>query len=145
MGVGATTRATVATFATTVYVVVLNARLTTTISEEVIPALAQTDLPAASYAGFISGLSTGSFTGVPGVTPETIAVGVLAFKHALILAFRTVFLTSIAFSGLVLILSCFFPNLDNKMTNRVTAILHETTTFQPSKSQKLSEVGHQEV
>lgn len=144
VGVGATMRATVATFATTVYVVVLNARLTTTIPEVVVPALAETDLPAASYAGFISGLSAGSFTGVPGVTPETIAVGVLAFRHALILAFRTVFLTTIAFGGLVLILSCFFPNLDNMMTDSVTAILHETT-FQPSKSQEISEDSHQEV
>jgi len=129
VGVGSTLRATVATVATTIYVTVLTNRLATTIPQQVVPALAKTSLPATSYAGLIAGFSTGSFSGVAGATPEIIAIGLAAYRQALVLAFRTVFLTTIAFSGCVLILSFFFPNLDNKMTNKVQTTLHKTKNF----------------
>lgn len=122
-GIAATMRGVIATFGTTIYIVVLTNRLETTIPQQVPGALIEAGLPASSIPAFIAGISKGSFAGVPGVTQSIISVGVLAYKQALVLAYRTVFLTTLAFSGLILVLSIFYPNFDNRMPNETVAIL----------------------
>jgi hypothetical protein len=125
VGVGATIRGVVATIATTIYVVVLSNRLETTIPAIVPPALMKAGLPASSIEGFIEGIGAGSFAGVVGITPAIIAAGTAAYKQAQVEAFRTIFLVAIGFSGSVLILTFFFPNLKEKMTNDVGALLRD--------------------
>lgn len=125
VGIGATTRAVVASIATTIYVVVLTNRLETTIPTVVPPALEKAGLPASSVGAFIEAISTGSFSNVPGVTLTIIVAGTRAYKQAQVEAFRTIFEVAIAFSGGVLILSFFYPNLKDKMTNDVGALLRD--------------------
>lgn len=124
-GVAATLRGVVATFGSAIYVLVLKNRLATTIPQQVPPALIQAGLPVSSIPAFIAALSTGTFGEVPGVTEAIIIAGRLAFGQAQVLAYRTVFLTTLAFSGPILILSFFYPNFDNKMTNQTVALLHD--------------------
>lgn len=121
--VGATMRGVIATFGTTIYIVVLSNRLAMTTPERVPGALTQAGLPASSIAGFIAAIPTGSCANVPGVSPVIISAGVTAYKHALVLAYRTVFLTTLAFSGTILAMSFAYPGFDNKMPNETTAIL----------------------
>lgn len=122
-GVGATMRGVVATLGSTIYVVVLQNRLATTIPHEVPAALVKAGLPVSSIPAFIKTLSTGTFATVPGVTTTIISAGEMAYKQAQVLAYRTVFLTTLAFSGPILILSFFYPNFDNKMSNQTVALL----------------------
>jgi hypothetical protein len=126
IGVSSTIRALISTVATTIYVITLTNRLSKTIPGEVLPALASTNLPVTSYASFIASLATGNTATVEGLTPEILAAGQTAYREALILAFRTTFIVSVAFSGPALILAVFFPNLDSKMTKDVARTLHQS-------------------
>lgn len=63
---------------------------------------------------------------VPGLTPTISAAGALAYRHAYMDAYRTVFLVSIAFGGLGIIVSFFVPNVDKNMTNSIATTLHGT-------------------
>jgi len=64
-------------------------------------------------------MAAGSFANVPGVTPEIIASGIAANTHAYNQAYRTVWLSTIAFSGLGVILSFFAPNVNHMLTGDV--------------------------
>lgn len=102
-------------------------RLTSTITSEVPPALVQAGLPATSVADFIAAIAVGTpdaFAAVQGITADITAVGLRAHKVANADAYRTVFLTTIAFSGLALVLSFFVPNVEHRMTGDVAATLH---------------------
>jgi hypothetical protein len=128
VGIGATTRAVVASITTTIYVVVLTNWPGTTIPAVVPPALEKAGLPASSVGAFIEAIGTGSFSSVPGITPTLIAAGTRAYKQAQVEAFRTIFevaKVAIAFSGGVLILSFFCPNMKDKMTDDVGALLRD--------------------
>lgn len=88
-----------------------------------IPAITEAGLPEDSVAMFLSGLTTGSFTGIPALTDQVLAAGQRAYKIANAQAFRTVFFTTIAFSGVAVALSLFAPNVDEKMTGQVAVTL----------------------
>ncbi|KAH7088006.1 fungal trichothecene efflux pump [Paraphoma chrysanthemicola] len=123
-GVAATLRGVFATFGAAIYVLVLRTRLTTTIPQQVPPALIRAGLPVSSIPAFIAAFQTGEFAKIPGVSASIIQAGTLAYDQAQVLAYRTVFLTTLAFSGPILILSFFWPDLDKKMTNHTAAFLH---------------------
>lgn len=125
MGVASTLRSTSASVAGTIYLVILQNRQAVTIPRYVVPALVQAGLPPSSIAGFITGIATGSFEGVPGISPEIIGAGMSAYKVSSVMAMRTVFLVTVAFGGLAFILTIFCPNLDAKMTNETTVTLHK--------------------
>ena len=124
-GIAATMRGVIATLGTTVYVVVLTNRLQVTIPQEVPRAAIGAGLPASSIEAFIGAISTGSFEGIPGVTQSFIAVGVAAYKQALVLAYRTVFLSTLGFGLLVVILSFFYPDFDDRMPNETVALIRD--------------------
>ena len=63
------------------------------------------------------------FAAVPGITDQITAAGLRAYKVASADAYRTVFLTTIVFSRLALVLSCFVPNVHDRMTDNVAAAL----------------------
>lgn len=125
LGVAGSVRSTVSTVAAAIYLTVLSNRLGKTIPTQVPPALIDAGLPASSVAGFIKAVPTGSFKGIQGLTTHIIEVGVAAYKAASASAYRTVFLTSIAFSGVALILSFFCPNVDDRMTGMVAITLRK--------------------
>jgi hypothetical protein len=72
---------------------------------------------------FIAALSTGSpaaFKSVQGITPAIQAAGIRAYQVANSQAFKAVFLVSLAFSGIGMILAIFYPSVDHLITSEVT-------------------------
>jgi hypothetical protein len=121
-------RQVVSTIASTIYTTVLSNRLTTTISGEVPPKLIAAGLPASSVASFISAVGVGTpeaFSKVAGLTSEIQAIGVAAYKVANADAYRTVFLTTIAFSVLCILGAVGSPHVDKYMTGNVVATLRK--------------------
>lgn len=124
VGAAGSIRSAISCLASAVYISILNNRLATTIPAVVGPAVEQAGLPASSVPSFLAGFTTGTFDGVPGVNATILAVGNTAYKTANSDAYRTVFFTTIAFTGIAVILSVFSPNVDDKMTGQVAVKLH---------------------
>ncbi|KAH6679631.1 fungal trichothecene efflux pump [Halenospora varia] len=125
VGMAGSIRSAISTICSSVYVAVLTNRLAQTIPATVPPAVIAAGLPASSVPAFLGGFTTGNFTAVPGLTTTITTVGVRAYKVANAQAYKTVFLTSLAFSGLAIILSFWSPNVDDKMTGEVATTLHQ--------------------
>lgn len=130
-GVAGSIRFLISSIASTVYSVILSNRLTTTIAATVPQAVTAAGLPASSVTAFISAFSIGAtaFEKIPGVTPDIIAIGTNAYQHANADAYRTVFFSNIAFSGVAIICSLLLPNVDHLLTEQVA------TTLQKGKNQ----------
>ncbi|CAI6342481.1 unnamed protein product [Periconia digitata] len=126
-GIAGSIRFLISSVASTVYSVILSNRLATTIAVRVPSAVIAAGLPASSVAPFISAFAVGeaAFAQIPGVTPEIMAVGTLAYQHANADAYRTVFFSNIAFSGVAIICSLLLPNVDHLLTGQVAATLHD--------------------
>lgn len=131
-GVGGSIRNFISTICATVYTVVLSNRLAQTIPAAVPPAVIDAGLPSTSVASLLTALGSGSpaaFDDVKGLTPAIQAIGVQAYKIASAEAYKTVFLTTIAFSGIGVILTFFTPNINSKLTNEVTITLHSRSNI----------------
>ena len=125
-GLAGSIRFFISCIASTIYQVVLRNRLAETIPAQVPKAVTNAGLPTSSVAGFMTGLTTGTgFEGVPGITDTIIAAGVRAYKEANADAYRTIFFTSIAFSGIALIAAFCLPNVDAMLTGKVASTLHK--------------------
>lgn len=109
-----------------VYTVILTNRLTANIPAMVPPALLKAGLPASSIPDYLAALATGKFTAVPGINAAILAAGTRAYQEANMAAYRTVFLSTLAFSGIGIILTWFAPNIDHLLTGEVTTTLHES-------------------
>jgi hypothetical protein len=128
-GAAGATRSVISAVLTAVYVSVFTNRITETISTEVPPALVAAGLPASSVPGFLVAFTNGTaaaFNAVPGISPSIIAAGARSYKVASADAYRTVYLVTIAFSGLGVLLTWFAPNTEKYMTNNVAATLHQS-------------------
>jgi hypothetical protein len=119
-GAAGSARSLISTICSTIYTVILSNRQKQTIPTLVPPAVVAAGLPESSVAAFIASISAGSFTSVPGVTPDIITAGMAAYAKASNQAFNTVWLSTIAFSGLGAILAIWAPNVDHKLTGDVT-------------------------
>ncbi|KAF4980103.1 hypothetical protein FZEAL_3824 [Fusarium zealandicum] len=125
-GLAGSIRFFISSISVTVYTVILSNRLTQEISNQVPKAVTEAGLPSSSVADFVAGLSAGTaFDDIPGATKSIIATGIRAFKEANAAAYRTVFLASIAFSGVALIASLMLPNVDALLTGKVASTLHK--------------------
>ncbi|CAK7234358.1 hypothetical protein SCUCBS95973_008908 [Sporothrix curviconia] len=90
-------------------------------------ALVDAGLPSSSVGDFITALTGGNTTAldlVPGVSPSIIAAGSSAYQLASAASYRTVFYSTIAFSGVGIIFSIFLPNIDHLLTSEVSTTLH---------------------
>ncbi len=123
-GLGGSVRFLIVSVASTIYTAVLNNRLTKTVAQHVPAALVAAGLPSDSVAAFIAGLTSGDFSAVQGLTTDISAIGVAAYKQANVEAFRTVFLVTIAFTGVAIITSFGLPQVESVMTSQVAATLH---------------------
>jgi hypothetical protein len=126
-GVAGSVRAAISAVSAAVYSAVLSNRLSQTISTHVPAALLAAGLPATSVPGFIAAIALGTpaaFAKVDGISEPITVAGLKAYKLANMDAYRTVFLTTIAFSGVALVLSFFVPNVEERMTGDVAATLH---------------------
>jgi hypothetical protein len=130
-GIAGAIRFLIASISSTIYTVVLNNELADKVAPRVTSAVEGAGLPSSSVAQFIQALSAGAATldQVSGVTPEIIVVGTDAYKEANASAYRTVFLTTIAFSGICVICALLLPNVDHLLTKQVATTLrrHEKT------------------
>jgi len=127
MGVASIVRQVVSTVASTIYTTVLTNRLDSTIPKEVPPKLIAAGLPTSSVASFLSAVVVGTpeaFSKVIGLTSEIEAIGIAAYKVANADAYRTVMLTTIAFSALCVLGAVATPHVDKYMTGTVVAALH---------------------
>ncbi|OAA60363.1 Fungal trichothecene efflux pump [Niveomyces insectorum RCEF 264] len=129
-GLAGSVRFLIVSIASTIYTVVLNNRLAKTVASEVPPALVNAGLPSASVPQFLAGLTSGNMTGIPGLTPDITAAGTMAYKQANVDAFRTVFLVTIAFTGIAILASFLLPRVESVMTSQVAATLHGNHTPQ---------------
>jgi len=106
----------------TIYVTILTNRLKTTVPDNVIPAAKEAGLPATSFESLFTALASGTAAAlekVPGITTKIISAVGEAMKTADSQAFKTVYLTSIAFGGLSIIAALCASNVDEKLTNNV--------------------------
>jgi hypothetical protein len=139
LGAAGSIRSVISSVASAIYVSVLNSRLSETIPSVVPPAAIGAGLPASSVPAFLGGFTTGSFAGIPGINDQIIAAGKQAYKVANVEAYSTVFFTTLAFTGIAIILSFFSPNVDDKMTGQVAVTLHKGTDQTAAEAEKL---GH---
>lgn len=126
-GLAGSSRSAISTVASTIYTVVLTARLGKTIPTQVPAALIGAGLPASSVASYMTAIAAGgsakALAAVKGLTPEIVAAGTRAYRVAYSDSYRTIFYTSIAFGVLGIICNLFVPNVDKLMTNSVAATL----------------------
>ncbi|KIV98822.1 uncharacterized protein PV09_09435 [Verruconis gallopava] len=138
-GLAGSVRSIISSVLQAVYVSILTNRLESTIPAEVPPALIKAGLPASSVADFIKAITSGTataFASVPGATSDIIAVGLRAYKQANADAYRTVYLSTIAFSAVAVILTWWAPNTDHLMTGKVAATLHHQRQEEPQMKEK---------
>ncbi|KAF2099278.1 MFS general substrate transporter [Rhizodiscina lignyota] len=132
VGFAGSARSAISTVASTVYTVVLTARSTDTITAEVPSALVKAGLPASSVADYMTAITAGAteatLSAVKGLTPAIEQAGALAYRHAYLDAYRTVFYVSIAFGGVAILVTFFVPNIDHLMSDSIAATLQSGKT-----------------
>lgn len=90
-------------------------------------ALVEAGLPASSVVRFLTALTSGSATAlaaVPGISQQIITAGTEAYRQANADAYRTVYLSTIAFTGLALVVAIWAPSPNKHWSGRVAATLH---------------------
>lgn len=123
-GIAGSMRALISSIISTVYVVVLTNRLTETVTNQVPAALVEAGLPASSVADWLTALTTGGdITTIPGANAAINTAGSIAYQFASAAAFKTVFFTTLAFTGLGVVVNFFVPNVDDRMSDGVAATL----------------------
>lgn len=108
----------------------LRTRLEKTVPANVVPAVTKAGLPSSSIPSLISGLSGASnltAEAVPGLTNGILEVADKAYKLANSQAYSTVFLVSLAFGGLGMILCWFVAQNDESQANFVAGHIHKTS------------------
>lgn len=83
-----------------------------------------------------------SFDGITGVTPAVEAAGALAYRHAYLDAYHTIFYVSIAFGALGIICNVLVPNIDHLMTSAVAAKLHEGRKMDERVGRDVEKAAH---
>jgi hypothetical protein len=125
VGIAGSVRGGVSTIGTAIYTIILSNKLAQYIPAVVGPAVISAGLPASSVPALLGALGgIGNATAVPGVNANILAVGGLAYQMASVKAFRVVFLSTIAFGLVGIVLAVCSPSVSDQMTNRVATTLH---------------------
>lgn len=83
-------------------------------------------------------LATANSTTIPGLTSSIVSTGTSAYRNANADAYHTVYLASIAFTGLAVVLALLGRNTDDMMTDKIVATLaNEDNTL----TQRVEEKG----
>ncbi|OAL50140.1 MFS general substrate transporter [Pyrenochaeta sp. DS3sAY3a] len=125
-GASASVRTAVAGTCQAVYNVVLSNRRAKTVPAAVVPAVLAAGLPRNSTASILAALSLGTpgaWSAVGGLTPAIRATAIQAYQSGLAEAFKTVWFTSLAFTGLGVCLSLLSPNTEKLLTGKVAVSL----------------------
>lgn len=111
-----------------IYSNIFTNKLTTKLPALVAQYAAEAGLPDSSLTEFVTGfLATPpdpSLADIPGVTTEVLAAAALGTQWAFADSLKFVFIASIPFGVLAVVLSFFVRNLHTYMTDRVVAHLH---------------------
>ncbi|KAL3477273.1 fungal trichothecene efflux pump [Aspergillus californicus] len=112
-GVLGSLRALGGAIAQAVYTSVLDNKLKTNIPQYVTPAAISAGLPESSLSALLAALSGGTSTAeIPGATEGVIAAATAALKLAYSASFKIVFYCTIPFSVILIVSSCFVPNME---------------------------------
>lgn len=126
-GIAGSTRSAISTVASTIYTVVLTARIGKTIPAIVPAAVINAGLPSSSVVDYMKAIATGgsasALAAIEGISPDILAAGAKAYELAYSDSYRTIFLTSIAFGVSGITCSFFVPNIEGLMTDNVAATL----------------------
>lgn len=126
VGMAGSVRSVISAIASTIYVITLENRLATTLPGAVVPAVEDAGLPTSSIGDLMTALAAnteGAYAAVDGLTPQILNVAKTAYKEGSSRAYSTVFLVTIAVSGLSVLLSLIAPNVDHLMTGEVAVML----------------------
>jgi len=125
VGIATSLRTFISTCSAAIFTTLLSNRLVSTIPQFVPPALTEADLPTTSVSEFVQLLRVDQslLASVPGTNSTIIDIGVEMFKVANARAYSTVFLTTLAFSGLGVIASFFTPEIESKLHKKVSCKL----------------------
>jgi MFS family permease len=121
-----TSRAFISAILQAVYTTIFSNRLPTTIAANVPSALTAAGLPASSVQQFLAAIVAGSaatIKAVPGVSDAITAAGLHAYKVANAEAYKTVYLSTIAFSVIGLISAFLTTDMDDFMSDKVAVTL----------------------
>lgn len=139
-GIAGSSRSAISTVASTVYSVVLAARVKETLSSQVPAAVIAAGLPADSVGDYMTAIAAGGtqslLDAVQGLTPQIAADGATAYRYAYSDAYKTIFLVSLAFGGLAIISSFFIPDIDALMGGKVAATLSGREKLDGEKAKK---------
>ncbi|CAK7219829.1 hypothetical protein SBRCBS47491_003983 [Sporothrix bragantina] len=147
-GLGSSFRSAISSVVTAVYVTILTNRLAKTIPAQVPPALEAAGLPSSSIEAFLTAAAAGKTSvadaatslasTIPGLTQNILDAGNAAYRSANADAYHTVYLATIAFTGVAIVLALLGRNTEEMMTDKVVATLaNEDNTLtqhaEPSK------------
>lgn len=124
-GLSGSTRNFVSAIAVAIYTATLGNRLLQSIPSRVYPVARELGLPESSLANLALALQgKGSYNVVSGLTPAIREAVQEPYRLAFVDASRTVFLVSLAFSGLAIIFACFTTENDERTADYVAGGLH---------------------
>lgn len=107
------------------YLSVLGNEMAKKLPANVIPAATAAGLPESSLEALFAALTTGDFSGVPGITDSVIAAAAEAMKQAYVQSFKIVFYTTIPFSFILLAMSFLVPNMEKYLGYNVAKKLQD--------------------
>ncbi|CAO2650293.1 Nn.00g015850.m01.CDS01 [Neocucurbitaria sp. VM-36] len=144
-GAAGSVRAAICAVLVAIYSSVMTNRLEETIPAQVPPVLINAGLPTSSVPLYLQAIQLGAdaIAAVPGITQEIMALGYRAYQDANADAFRTVYLVTIAFSALSIILTWWAPNTDDLMTDKVAATLNHEGQHGDLQEKSMGESGSQ--
>lgn len=101
------------------YVSVLTNQASQSLAKNVPVAAEGAGLSPKAIPAVFAGITAGSFSGVPGITPKIEAAIGGAVVQSYTKAFQMVFYATIPFSILLVLAACFVPNMDKYLHNNV--------------------------
>ncbi|KAF2189032.1 hypothetical protein K469DRAFT_684287 [Zopfia rhizophila CBS 207.26] len=126
-GIARSSRSGISAIASTVYSVVLSARVTKTLSAEMLAKVIAAGLHVGSVTEYMAPItarcSQAMLKKVEGLTPVILAAGANAYRYAYMDAYQTIFLVSLGFGILAIIVPFFIPDIDVLMGGSMAAML----------------------
>jgi hypothetical protein len=103
------------------------------IPQYVAPAAVDAGLPESSLPALFTGLTAGSFTSVPGISPSIIEAVIHATRAAYAKSFYVIYLSMLPFGVLLLVAAFFRPNVEDYLTNDVARKLQPNHAVENAK------------
>lgn len=123
------------------YVSVLDNKVKMYLPEYVTPAAIAAGLPSSSLPSLYAGITAGNFSAVPGISDGIVEVVGEEVKRAYISSFQVVFYVTIPFSVLLILASCFVPNMEGFLGMNVAKRLQDFKGGKVVEEKKAQEEG----